>query len=160
MRKQMITQSALGLSLLAGAAVLATAPALAQPYGPPPAPAAYSMGPNETVTVTSTPFRQQSSPLNAPMERTSLSMRVRYTTADLVHPERTRVLRGRIWRAAQRVCNDLAEAYPYHTLSSDEPCMRQAYNNAIVKIDARAVGARIEYNNPAAYGTYPVSYGY
>jgi UrcA family protein len=142
MRKQIVTKSALFAALLAGAAVLATAPAAAQ---------AYSGGPNESVTVIAPHFRAQTAPLNAPLEKLSYSLPVHYTFRDLVVPARTRALRGRVWQTAQEVCGRLVEAYPVYTSTSAEPCFREAYNDAMAKIDARAAGARIAYHHGYGY---------
>jgi UrcA family protein len=64
---------------------------------------------------------------------------------DLVDPRRAKALRWRVWRTAQDVCQSLAEAYPVYTSTSAPPCEREAYNDAMVKIDARITGARLAY---------------
>lgn len=139
MRKQIATKSALCLALLAGAAALASAPASAQPYE------AYSAGPNETVTVTAPRFREQTSPLNGPMEPVSYSLPVRYTFRDLVEPGGMHALRGRVWRTAEEVCGRLADAYPVYTSTTSRSCLHDAYFDAMAKLDARATGARLAY---------------
>jgi hypothetical protein len=55
------------------------------------------------------------------------------------------VLRWKVWRVAHDVCQSLAEAYPVYRMSTAPTCFREAYNDAIVKIDARITGARLSY---------------
>lgn len=128
--------------LAAGVAAFAASPADAQPYS---VPAPFSAGPNETVTVIAPHFRTETSPLNGPIEPVSLSIPVRYTFRDLVDPARTRLLRWKVWQTANDVCERLAEAYPVYTMTTAQPCIREAYDSAIVKIDARIAGARLAY---------------
>ena len=105
----------------------------------------YSGGPNETVTVIGPHFRADSTPLNGPLERVSLSRAIHYTTADLLDPERARALRWKVWSTAHEVCDQLREAYPVYRSSTSPTCFREAYNDALVKIDARITGARLAY---------------
>ena len=105
----------------------------------------YTGGPNETVTVTGPHFRADRMPLNGPLEGVSLSRAIHYTTADLLDPQRAQALRWQVWQTAHEVCQQLDEAYPVYRLSSTRACSRDAYNDAIVKIDARITGARLAY---------------
>ncbi len=130
-------------ALVAGLFGLAVSSAAAQ--GPDVNETPYSGGPNETVTVIAPHFKTDSTPLNGPLERMSLSKPIRYTTDDLVDPERAQVLRWKVWRAAHEVCDRLADAYPVYTMPTERSCFRDAYNDAMVKIDARITGARLSY---------------
>ncbi|MGH6888284.1 MAG: UrcA family protein [Rhizomicrobium sp.] len=132
--------SPLRTAIAAGACALAfgaATPVLAQ--------APYSAGPNESVTVIAPRFHAESTPLNGPMEKLSLSIPVHYRTRDLLTPWGVRALRRRVWRTAAEVCDRLANAYPVYTSTSSPPCFREAYTTAMAKIDARIVGARLEH---------------
>lgn len=107
--------------------------------------APYSSGPSESMTVIAPRFKADSTPLNGPSERLSLSKTIRYTTGDLVDPTRAQVLRWNVWRSAHEVCDRLAEAYPVYTMTSARSCFYDAYYDAISKIDARIAGARLAY---------------
>jgi UrcA family protein len=131
--------------LAAGLLGLAVTSAPAQGYDPYGNNTPYSSAPNETVTVIGPHFRADSTPLNGPLERVSLSKPVHYTTRDLVDPRRAQELRWRVGRAAHEVCQSLAESYPVYPMSTAPTCFREAYNDAIVKIDARITGARLAY---------------
>ncbi|HEX3667178.1 MAG TPA: UrcA family protein [Rhizomicrobium sp.] len=131
--------------LAAGLFGLAISSASAQGYDPYGDSTPYSGGPGETVTVIAPRFKADSTPLNGPLERVSLSRPVRYTTADLLDPERSQALRWKVWQTAHEVCQSLDEAYPVYRLSTSRPCIRDAYNDAIVKINARITGARLAY---------------
>ncbi|HEY3777322.1 MAG TPA: UrcA family protein [Rhizomicrobium sp.] len=112
----------------------------------------YSAGPNETVTVIAPRFHADSTPLNGPLEKISLSQPIHYRTGDLLTPRGARALRRRVWYTAAEVCGRLAEAYPVYTSTTSPHCFREAYSTAMAKIDARITGARLAY-----YGSY---YGY
>jgi UrcA family protein len=128
-------------ALLAALLSLAgSAAAYAQAGGTP-----YSGGPDETVTVFAPHFRADSMPLNAPPERMYLSRPISYTTQDLLDPARAQVLRWKVWRTAHDVCDRLRDVYPVYRMSTAPTCFREAYENAIVKIDARITGARLAY---------------
>ena len=132
---------ALGISL----GGLMTTSTLAQ--GPDPY-AGYNAGPNESLTVTVPRFHEERTPLNGTAQRVSLSVPVNYTTRDLLTRARSERLRWRIWQTAQQVCENLAEAYPFYpmtTARSPHSCARDAYDDAMVKIDARITGAPIAY---------------
>jgi UrcA family protein len=144
-----LLKSALRLALGAGALGLAALSAAAQSYDAGPSPystgADYSTDADEIVTVVALRFRADSTPLNGPLEKISLSESARYTFQDLVDPMKAHVLRWRIWRKAHEVCDKLADAYPVYPLTTAPSCYRQAYNDAMVKIDARITGARHAY---------------
>lgn len=142
MHKSALIPAALGSLLVAAA--LGAAPAFAQPYGPDMS-SPYSAGPNETVTVIAPRFRAESTPLNGPMEKVSLSEPVAYTFHDLVTRRGAHALRQRVWRTALDVCGRLADAYPVYTLTSAPPCVRTAYTDAMAKVNARITGARLAY---------------
>ncbi|HTT84439.1 MAG TPA: UrcA family protein [Rhizomicrobium sp.] len=124
---------------------LAASPVLGQGYDPYASDTPYSAGPNETVTVIAPRFRADSTPLNGPLERVSLSKPIHYTMRDLVDPTRAQVLRWKVWRAAHDVCDRLGEVYPVYPMTTARDCFHDAYNDAIVKIDARITGARLAY---------------
>ena len=84
-------------------------------------------------------------PLNAPPERVYLSRPISYTTQDLLDPTRSQALRWKVWRTAHEVCDQLRDAYPVYRMSTAPTCFREAYENAITKIDARMAGARLAY---------------
>jgi hypothetical protein len=50
-----------------------------------------------------------------------------------------------VWRAAHDVCDQLRDVYPVYRMSTAPTCFREAYENAIVKIDSRITGARLAY---------------
>jgi len=138
-----LLNSALGLILATGALGLATASGAAQDYDA--RPSRYGARSDETVTVVAPRFRADSTPLNGPQETVSLSEPVHYTFQDLVDPLKAQVLRWRIWRKSHEVCEKLADAYPVYPLTTAPSCYRQAYNDAMAKIDARITGARLAY---------------
>ncbi len=125
---------------VAGLLSVAATAAFAQDGGAP-----YGGGPVDTVIVTGPRVRVDNVPLNAPPGRMSLSTPVAYTTRDLVDPERAQVLRWRVWRTAHDVCVRLRDIYPVYRMSTAPTCFREAYENAISKIDARIAGARMAY---------------
>ena len=127
--------------LIAGVLGLSASTALGPGAGGTP----YIGGPDETVTVIAPHYRADSMPLNAPPERVYLSRPISYTTQDLLDPTRAQVLRWKVWRTAHEVCDRLREEYPVYRMSTAPACFREAYENAIVKIDARITGARLAY---------------
>lgn len=140
--------SSLRITLAAGACALAfgigAPPVLAQgDYDVSQTP--YSGGPNETVTVIAPRFHADSTPLNGPLEKVSLSLPVHYRTSDLLTARGARALRRRVWRTAAEVCGRLADAYPVYTLTTAPPCFREAYTTAMAQLDARITGARLAY---------------
>jgi UrcA family protein len=125
-------------------ALAAASPAVAQPYdssGQSP----YSGGPNETVTVIAPRFHTETSPLNGPVEPVSLSIPVHYTFHDLIDPVSSQVLRWKVWQTAQDACERLAEAYPGYTMTTAKPCVREAFHDAMAKLEPRIAGARLAY---------------
>jgi UrcA family protein len=127
--------------LLAGAAALAfsAAPALAQDSGP------YDdgsyAGPPEEVTVTAPHFRSETVPLNAPLEKVSLSTHVPYSDLDLASRSGARELRLRVREAARDVCGQLADAYPVYQLNGAS-CFKTAVENGMVRANAAITTAR------------------
>jgi len=105
----------------------------------------YSGGPTESVTVVAPHLRAESTPLNGPLERTSLSMAVRYDDLNLLTRRGARALRWRIWRTANEVCDRLADAYPGYQLATDKPCARTAYDDAMVKAYGAISDMRVSY---------------
>jgi len=108
----------------------------------------YSNGPTETVIVTAPRLHTDSTPLNGPPERVSLSIPVRYDDLDLLTRAGARELRARVWRTAQEVCDRLADAYPVYVLSTDRPCLRTTYENAMVQAYGAINNARVNYWSP------------
>ena len=72
-------------------------------------------------------------------------MDVRYDDLNLLTHGGARALRWRIWRTANEVCNRLADAYPVYQLSTAEPCVREAYENAMVRAYGAISDARVSY---------------
>lgn len=125
------------LFLAAAGACLATSSALAQ---------AYSGGPNESVIVEAPRLRAETTPLNGPPGKASLSVRVRYDDLNLLTHQGAHALRWRVWRAANEVCDRLADAYPVRQLSTAEPCLRTAYENGMVRAYGAISDARVNYS--------------
>lgn len=123
------------------AALLAGASALAQqsPYG---------NGPTESVIVVAPRLHADTPPLNGPLEKASLSMNVRYDDLNLLTRRGARTLRARVWRTANEVCDRLAEAYPVYELSTARPCVREAYENAMVQAYGAINNERVNYWQP------------
>ena len=115
---------------------LATGSALAQ---------AYSGGPNESVIVEAPRLRAETTPLNGPPGRAWLSMNVRYDDINLLTRSGARAFRWRVWRAANEVCDRLADAYPVQELTSAKPCVRTAYENGMVRAYGAISDARVSY---------------
>jgi UrcA family protein len=126
----MLKSSKFRLSLLAGAVVFAASSAFAQDYNDP-----------ESVTVTAPHFRADSTPLNGPLERVSLSGIVRYDDLNLQTREGARELRGRVREEAQAVCQNLAQAYQVYQMNGTS-CYKDALDNALVKADEAIQDAR------------------
>lgn len=127
--------------LLAGAAALALSPTpvLAQGYGPYDDDS-YS-GPPEEVIVTAPHFRSETAPLNAPLEKVSLSTHVAYGDLDLASRSGARELRLRVREAARDVCGQLADAYPVYQLNGTS-CFKTAVENGLVRANAAITTAR------------------
>jgi UrcA family protein len=138
-----LMKSAVRIALAAGALGYTAVSAAAQGYDGRPYP--YAADSDETVTVVAPRFRADSTPLNGPPEKVSLSESVSYTVQDLVDPAKAELLRWRVWRKAHEICEKLADAYPVYPLTTAPPCYRQAYNDAMAKIEARIAGARLAY---------------
>ena len=110
--------------------------------------AIYGNGPTETVIVQGPHLRIDTTPLNGPPERMSLSTAVRYDDLNLLTHRGAYQLRLRVWRAAHEVCNRLADAYPVYQLSTDRPCVRNAYENGMVRAYGAIGNARVNYWSP------------
>lgn len=123
---------------------LGASAATAQDYGY--GPVAYS-GPPETVIVTAPRdrFREQGGSLDIPPDRVSLSVPVRYDDLDLLTWDGAQTLRLRVTDAARHVCRRLAEAYPFHRLSTDRGCYRQARENALLRADEAINAAQDDF---------------
>ncbi|HEY3637757.1 MAG TPA: UrcA family protein [Rhizomicrobium sp.] len=134
MQNRLIAFRAIPFALGIGLCGLAATSAYAQDYGP-----------NESLTVTVPRFHEERTPLNGTVQKVSLSQHVHYTVRDLTNPARSERLRWRVWQTAQDVCGKLAEAYPFYTMTTAHSCERDAYSDAMAKIDARIAGARIAY---------------
>ncbi len=139
------SRSSLRLALLAGAFGVVAASASAQGYGPYDPRTPYSAGPTESVEVIAPRFRADSTPLNGPLEKISLSSAVRYDDLDLTTREGARALRRRVYREAVEVCDRIAEAYPVYEMTSATPCYKSAISNAMVKADGAITDARLAY---------------
>lgn len=126
---------------------LAASSAVAQPYGYSAygAPNAYGNGPSESVIVVAPRLRAETTPLNAPPGRASLSMDVRYDDLNLLTRSGARALRWRVWQAANEVCDRLADAYPYREMSTAQPCVRGAYENGMVRAYGVISNMRVSY---------------
>jgi UrcA family protein len=124
--------------LIAAAGAFLTGSALAQPYD----------GPTESVIVVAPRLSVDTTRLNGPMERASLSMQVRYDDLNLLTRRGASELRWRIWRTANEVCDRLADAYPVYQLSTDRPCVRTAYENAMVRAYGAIGNERVNYWSP------------
>jgi UrcA family protein len=129
--------------LLAGAATLAlaAAPASAQGYGPYGDDPGYDNGPPEDVIVTAPHFRSETAPLNAPLEKVSLSTHVPYSDLDLASRSGARELRLRVREAARQVCGELADAYPVYQMNGTS-CFKTALENGLVRANAAITTAR------------------
>jgi len=125
--------------------LIGAAPAAAQGYGG-YGPAAYS-APPETVIVTAPRerFREQGGSLDLPPDRVSLSVPVRYDDLDLLTWDGAQTLRMRVREAARGVCRRLAEAYPFHRLSTDPGCYRQTVENALLRADEAINAAQDDF---------------
>jgi len=140
-------RSVLRVALLAGACGLAASAASAQPYDPYADRTPYSGGPTETVTVIGPHFHADSTPLNGPLEKVSLSSSVRYDDLDIATRRGARELRRRVYREAEEVCDRLADVYPVYEMTSSTPCFKSAVDDAMVKADAAIADARLAYWN-------------
>lgn len=129
------------LLLAAVGVILATGSALAQQ-------APYGNGPTESVIVVAPRLKADTTPLNGPLEKASLSMTVRYDDLNLLTRRGARTLRARVWRTANEVCDRLAEAYPVYQLSTARPCVRDAYENAMVQAYGAIGATRVNYRQP------------
>lgn len=147
----MPNRSSLTIALMAAGAALALAAPAAraqdnydQQYGP-----GY-YGPNEDVEVIAPRFHEQSRKLNGPLEKVSLSTRVRYSDLDLADWRDAQELRYRVRSAAHDMCAQLADAYPVYQLNGTS-CIRDAVRDGLVRADRAIKEARF---NAREYGRY------
>jgi UrcA family protein len=126
----MFASSKFRLALFASAVALAASSAVAQDYNGP-----------ESVTVTAPHFRADSTPLNGPLERVSLSGVVRYDDLNLQTRGGASQLRWRVREQARAICTNLAEAYPVYQ-ANGASCYKTALDNALVKADEAIQDAR------------------
>ena len=108
----------------------------------------YGNGPTESVIVVAPRLHADRPRLNGPLEKASLSMDVRYDDLNLLTHSGARMLRARVWQTANEVCDRLAEAYPVYELSTATPCVREAYENAMVKAYGAINRERVNYWQP------------
>jgi UrcA family protein len=133
------------LALVAGAlgAAFAATSANAQDYasyGPPQ----YQNAPPESVIVEAPRFRADTSKLNGPWEKVSLSNAVTYADLDLRTRDGAHELHRRVWEAAQNVCAQLADAYPVYEMNGTS-CLKTAYENGTVRANAAITSVRVAY---------------
>jgi len=72
-------------------------------------------------------------------------MTVRYDDLNLLTRAGASTLRWRVWRTANEVCDRLADAYPVRELTSARGCLREAYENAMVRAYGAISNVRISY---------------
>jgi len=135
-----LTKCGLGAGLVAASIAAGAVAASAQ--------GAYGSGPTETVIVAAPRLHIERTPLNGPPERVSLSIPVRYDDLNLLTRRGARELRVRVWRTAHEICDRIADAYPVYELSTDRPCVRTAYENAMVQAYGAIGNARVNYWSP------------
>jgi len=138
MRVPSLTKYGLGLGFLAVALGIGVATASAQ--GTP-----YSNGPTESVEVIGPRFHADTTRLNAPLERVSLSSSVRYDDLDIATRGGAHALRWRIWNRAHEVCDRLSEVYPVYEMTTAKSCVKTAYEDAMVKAYRAIADARLSY---------------
>ena len=125
---------------LAGAAglTLAAMPVLAQDYG---RDNETTISNDESVQVYGPRMHVERGPLNGPVEKVSASIIVHYADLDLRSRGGARELRIRVRDAAQEVCAQLADAYPFYAASGTS-CYKTALNDAMVRADEAIDSAR------------------
>jgi UrcA family protein len=134
--------SSLTISLFAGTIALSGPSADAQSYDGPTGAPVYQSGPPEQVEVYGPRFREERTPLNAPLGKVSVA--VPYGDLDLRTRRGAFELRRRVRDAAWNVCGQLAEAYPFYE-ANNTSCLKTAYENAIVRVKATVGDARIAW---------------
>jgi UrcA family protein len=139
--------------LLAGAfgAVLAASPAFAQDVS------GYGYGQSDEIVVTAPHFHAETSPLNGPIEKVSLSNAVRYDDLDLRTWQGARTLKWRVRMEARNICRTLADAYPVERAVGTS-CYKDAVENGTVRADEAIMAARDNYGYRAQYYGYPANY--
>ncbi len=107
----------------------------------------------EEVIVTAPPLNAESTRLNGPLEKVSLSTEVPYGDLDLTRRHDARILRARVRDAAYQTCAQLAQAYPVYQMTSAPSCVRAALSSGMPKAEEAIDSARIgERYNAAYYG--------
>jgi UrcA family protein len=144
-------KSPLCLALLASTLGFAASSASAQEYGP--SGPGYQSGPPESVEVIAPRFHADSTRLNAPLEKVSLSVAVPYDDLDLRTRQGAGELRWRIRDQARQICASLADAYPVYKANGTS-CYKTAVDNGLVRADEVIGDARIDarrYSYDAGY---------
>lgn len=95
-------------------------------------------------------YNSERTPLNAPIQKVSLSTTVHYDDLNLADRRDARELKVRVEAAAQDVCEQLADAYPVKQAPGTS-CYKTALNDGLVKanraIDHARVYARYSRND-------------
>lgn len=117
-------------ALLAGCMALAASSAIAQDY----------QG-SEDVQVIAPRFTVEGTHLNGPLEKVSLSTRVRYDDLNLRTWRGARELKMRVRDAAQDTCTRIAEAYPVQQAFGTS-CYKTALENGELRANAAIRDAR------------------
>lgn len=145
------------LMLAGSAALFAGAPAsLAQDYGAYGPPPGYDAGPppEEGVIVVAPRIRENGSTqrsFDLPPSSVSLSVPVSYSDLDLRTRRGAHELRRRVREAAQGVCGQLANAYPFYQLHLTN-CLHDATDTALAKAGIEINNARVEAREVRYYG--------
>jgi UrcA family protein len=95
----------------------------------------------EEVQVIAPYYHAESTPLNGPLEKISLSTAVRYDDLDLRTASGARELRWRVRDTARDVCAQLADAYPVYEANGTS-CFKTALENAMLRADEAIRDAR------------------
>lgn len=126
-----ISKMLLGTVLVAGAFGFAL-PALAQE----------DHAGTETIIVTAPRFHVEGNrTINEVPEKVSLSVQVRYDDLDLRSGRDAHTLRERVRDAAEDVCKQLADAYPFHRLPGTR-CYREALQSGLIHANEAIHDAR------------------
>lgn len=108
----------------------------------------------EEVIVTAPPLNTETTRLNGPLEKVSLSTAVPYGDLDLATRHGARVLRARVRDAAYQTCAQLAQAYPVYQMTSAPTCIRTALGSGMPKAQEAIDTARIGRRYNASYYGY------
>jgi UrcA family protein len=102
---------------------------------------AYAQDTEEQIQVTAPHYRAQSTPLNGPLEKISLSSNVRYDDLNLRTRSGARELRLRVRDEAQDVCMQLAENYAVREAPGTS-CYKDALDDAMLRANTAIREAR------------------